>query len=123
MLKRYKMTGRGSVTRWEFPEGHPQAGQPCRGQPPGEAVLRRYQADQRHEILLEPEYAEKHPEMGLIPILDRARIEVRSEPEAVTIEADGNVSLMSPAPAAKLDVEGHRGRKPRAPKAAHEVKG
>ena len=75
-LRRYKITGRGSFTRWELPDGRPL---PFGQTIPGDATLVRHEAGLNDEIIMDEATAAKHPDARLIVILDRARIEVRAE--------------------------------------------
>ena len=73
-LKRYRITGRGSFTRWE------KDGLPIRkGEPKTDAHLIRHDADVNPEIIMDDAAASKHPEAGLILILDRDLITVTSD--------------------------------------------
>ncbi len=97
-LRRYQMTGRGSISRWENRQG-----EPCRGTIPPDAILAYHSASENAEIILEEEIAAKseHAHFKLIPILDRDSLIVKTggdgaPPPVVGEGADRVTQIPSP---------------------------
>lgn len=77
-LRRYQITGRGSLTRWEDDKGVPY---PAGSQPPPNAQLAFHSAKERSELILEETEAARadYARFKLVPILDRDSITVKTD--------------------------------------------
>lgn len=93
-LKRYRITGPGSLSRWEH-KGKPT---PFGQAPHPDAVLVYHAADENAELLLTDKGAEQNAHMKLVPILGRDTIAVKNETDA-KVEAAAQAS----APAAAVE--------------------
>ena len=74
-LKRYKITGRGSLTQWEKPDGTPS---PRGRTPDADCILVRHTAKENSDVILDAEFANdaRNVHFKLVPILERGTITV-----------------------------------------------
>lgn len=106
-LRRYKITGRGSFTRWETADGRPV---PFGQDTPADARLVFHDAEVNSDIIMLETTAAKHPDAKLIPLLDRDQVAIKSEP------APAAAAEVAPAEETKK-AKAHKEPKAKAPKA------